>query len=453
MVADALSRQCINTSTIDTVHSAENSYTEIIKQVKQPFNAYAVQIELVPNKRINATRTRTIFSNKVRHTINFTNEQNLITELKKILQPNKMTAIHTTRENIYAFSPIIKNTFNTTSFVYTPTKLTDVREEEKQTEIVEKIHNRAHRGYKNNIQEILENYYWPEIKQQCKAFNKKCTPCLYGKYERNPTREPVGDSDIPTEPGQYIHMDIYFNDNKTFLVAIDKFSKYITLREIDSRERMSEKIEEILTNNYPNCTRLMTDNERCLNTPAVNMMCTKYGIKKIETPVYRSTSNGQVERAHSTISELARIFKIQNDTTVTEEIYKTTRELNNTIHTVTGEKPVDILFNKIKYNKKDIYEKLKKASEKTIERLNKGTKHRTFLPNEQILVKIKGVRKKKDARYIKYIVKEDREDTVLTTRGKIVHKDNIKNYTVNHDDYLPDITRSGHTRNQSRHEN
>lgn len=453
VVADALSRQCINTSSIDTAHSAESSYTEIIKQVKQPLNAYAVQIELVPNKRINETRTRTIFSNRIRHTINFTNEQNLITELKKILHPNKTTAIHTTREDIYALSPIIKNTFNTANLVYTPTKLIDVREEEKQTEIVKKIHNRAHRGYKNNIQEILEKHYWPEIKQQCKAFNKRCTPCLYGKYERNPTREPVGESDIPTEPGKYIHMDIYFNDKKTFLVAIDKFSKYITLREIDSRERMSEKMEEVITNNYPNCTRLMTDNENCLNTPAVKMMCEKYAIRKIETPVYRSTSNGQVERAHSTISELARIFKIQNETTITEEIYKTIRELNNTIHTVTGQKPVDILFNKINYNKKDIYEKLKSASEKTLERLNQGTKHRTFSPNEQILVKIKGVRKKKDARYIKYIVKEDREDTVLTTKGKIVHKDNIKNYTINHNDHIPDITRSGHIRNQGRHRN
>lgn len=93
-------------------------------------------------------------------------------------------------------------------------------------------------------------------------------------------------------------------------------------------------------------------------------MCEKYGIRKIETPVYRSTSNGQVERAHSTISELSRIFKIQNETTIAQEIYKTTRELNNTIHTVTGQKPVDVLFNKVKYNKKDIHEQLKKHQKK-----------------------------------------------------------------------------------------
>ena len=47
--------------------------------------------------------------------------------------------------------------------VYTPTKVIDVREKEKQTEIIEKMHNKLHRDYRNNIQEILENYYCPEI--------------------------------------------------------------------------------------------------------------------------------------------------------------------------------------------------------------------------------------------------------------------------------------------------
>ncbi|GBP12168.1 Retrovirus-related Pol polyprotein from transposon gypsy [Eumeta japonica] len=50
VVADALSRQCINTSSIDTAHSAESSYTEIIKQVSRPMNAYAIKLSLYPTK-------------------------------------------------------------------------------------------------------------------------------------------------------------------------------------------------------------------------------------------------------------------------------------------------------------------------------------------------------------------------------------------------------------------
>ena len=66
---------------------------------------------------------------------------------------------------------------------------------------------------------------------------------------------------------------------------------------------------------------------------------------------------------------------MQIATTIAEEIYKTTGELSNEIHVVTRQNLVDILFNKIKYEKKDIKEKLKTHWKKTLERLNQGTKH------------------------------------------------------------------------------
>lgn len=103
----------------------------------------------------------TVFTNKIRHTINFTSEENLIIYLKKIMEPNKMTAIRTSREIIYVLSPIITNTFTGANLVYAPTKLID-----EQTEIIKKTLNIKHRGYKNIMKEIFETHYWPETKQQ-----------------------------------------------------------------------------------------------------------------------------------------------------------------------------------------------------------------------------------------------------------------------------------------------
>ncbi|GBO99860.1 Retrovirus-related Pol polyprotein from transposon gypsy [Eumeta japonica] len=71
VVADALSRQQINSSTISTVHSAASSPTNTIDTVRQPLNAYATQVELIPNKDINDTITYTVFTNKIRHQIRF----------------------------------------------------------------------------------------------------------------------------------------------------------------------------------------------------------------------------------------------------------------------------------------------------------------------------------------------------------------------------------------------
>lgn len=52
------------------------------------------------------------------------------------------------------------------------------------------------------------------------------------------------------------------------------------------------------------------------------------------------------------------------------------------------------------------------------------------MTREQILVSIKNLRKKGDTKYKKHIVKEDHEDTILTRRGVIMYKNNIKNYTI-----------------------
>lgn len=445
VVADALSRQAINTSSVGTVHSSDSSSEQIIKTVSQPFNAYGTQIELIPNEVSNEINTQIIFQSKLRHIIRFTNERNLITELKKCIQPKKITAIYTTAEDLFKYGGIIKNTFNTTKFVHTPIRLRDITKREEQIQLVQETHERAHRGYKNNIHELLEQYYWPDMRKHCKAFNKKCTACLYGKYERNPTKEPLQHSDIPAHSGEYIHIDIYFNEHKQYLVGIDKFSKYIVIRDIDTKADMDRKLEEILINNFPNCKRLMTDNEKCLNTIMVNQMCIKHNIKKIQTPVHRSKANGQVERAHNSISELSRIFKIHKETSATEELFLAVKEINNSTHSVTGYKPKDIHFNLIKFSKEDIQNKLRNASQKTLQRLNQGSKHRTFRQGDQVLVARTNIRSKSDSRYKKHIVQEDREDTILTQGGQIIHKNNIKNYVLTkNEDNIPNITSHGH---------
>ncbi|GBP02397.1 Retrovirus-related Pol polyprotein from transposon gypsy [Eumeta japonica] len=263
------------------------------------------------------------------------------------------------------------------------------------------------------------------------------------RYDRKPTREPLGTSLIPTKPREFIHMDIYYNDKLMYLVAIDKFSKYITARKIATKIDLDNEAEEILTNNYPECKRLLTDNEASFVTPSFKQMCIKHGVEKVETPVYRSKANGQVERAHNTIGELARIFKIKNSSSTKDEISRSIKELNNSIHSVTGYRPADIYFGRIPFDTDKISKKLQQASTNVLERLNKGTKHREFKEGTQIFVKTT-TRSKSSPKYRKEIVKEDRGETVLTRRGAIVHKDNIKNSTVSQNDkIIPNISTAG----------
>lgn len=73
-----------------------------------------------------------------------------------------------------------------------------------------------------------------------------------------------------------------------------------------------------------------------------------------------------------------------------------------------------------------ISEKIRENQEKTLKYHNKKREDRKFEPNE--IIYVKSNRRRKDANaYTKHIVKENLKDTVLTTKEKIIHKDNIRN--------------------------
>lgn len=143
----------------------------------------------------------------------------------------------------------------------------------------------------------------------------------------------------------------------------------------------------------------------------------------ITTPVQHSTSNGQVERTHSTLIELIRCLSKQNNTTSSKEIFNAAKEYNAKIHSITKEKPIDIKNNPIGYP--HISERISKEQNKTLEYRNKNKQNRQFKPNE--IIYVKSNRRHKDASaYVKHIVQTDLGDSVLTTQNKIFHKDSMR---------------------------
>lgn len=168
----------------------------------------------------------------------------------------------------------------------------------------------------------------------------------------------------------------------------------------------------------------MTDNEAVLVSNAAKIVYRKYGIIHVTTPIQHSTSNGTVERTHSTLIELIRCLSTQNKTSSTEEIFSAVKAYNETIHSVTQEKPIDVKENP--NNFPNISRKILAQQNQTIEYHNKNKTNRSFRPGEEIFVKSN--RRRKDASaYVKHFVKEDLGNSVLTTKNKEFHKDNIRN--------------------------
>lgn len=430
VVADALSRVNIETEKINSSillsseHSMQSSPIDIIPRTHKPVNNFRNQLHISHSDTDKLTSS-TIFPNYHMHTITFTSIGNLITNLIHSVSTRNINAIHATEETYFKLKTHIAEKFPTLKFVFSPTKTPNIFDRNQQLTIVEETHTRAHRNYKNNTLEISEGAFWPDIAKDCKKFAAECEICLTEKYERHPKKEILKPTPIPTVPGYSVHIDIFHLGKKLFLSSCDRFSKYFCLREIQNKQNMATIMEEILTQTYPNCRELMTDNEAVLTSQMCRAMYRRKKINHFVTPVSHSTTNGQVERTHSTVLEIAKALAKQNTNDTDDEIFNAVAQYNNTIHSVTKYRPADIFFNK-NIDFSEVEKNIKLDQERTLAYQNKKRTHKVFKKGD--IVFMKSDRRRKDKKsYLKYTVEEDRNDTIVTSTGKIIHKDSLRN--------------------------
>lgn len=431
VVADALSRvnisiDKINSSSLSSSdHSVQSSPVEPIPKTHKPVNNFRNQLH-ISRSDTNESIGSTIFPNYHKHTISFTTIENLLSNMVHSVSKTNINAIHTTEETFFEIKNHIREKFPTIKFIFSPTKTSNITDREQQLDIVEKTHKRAHRNYKNNILEICEENFWPEIRKDCKRFAVQCEICLTEKYERHPKKETLKPTPIPTRPGRSIHIDLFHLNNRLFISTCDRFSKHFSLREIPNKRNIAAVIEEILSQIYPNCTEITTDNEAIFIAQTCRALYRRKNINHFITPVAHSTTNGQVERTHSTILEIANALAKQNSNETIDELFNAVSQYNDTIHSVTKFKPADIFFNRKAIDFGMVEKNIKLDQEKMLQFHNKKRIHKVFKAGD--IVFMKSDRRRKDKRaYAKYIVKEDHKDTIVSTTGKIIHKDSLRN--------------------------
>lgn len=257
-----------------------------------------------------------------------------------------------------------------------------------------------------------------------KEFIRHCNICQKSKYNRHPQKLRIGEAPIPDKEGEYLNVDIFYAQNLKFLTCIDSYSKYLVIKHIEDKTNLGEKLLDVLQN-FPHARKITIDNEPGFTTMQFKSLIQRLGIELYYCTPRHSNTNGQVERVHSTIVEIARCIKEEYHLVDDIEIfYKAAQHYNKTIHSVTGEKPSDILFNRISHE--NIKDKLKAAQEKMLQR-SKERNVKNYMPEDIIYEKIIGQRNKLQPRFKKQKVKEDLGNKVLIqSRNRIIHKENIK---------------------------
>lgn len=145
------------------------------------------------------------------------------------------------------------------------------------------------------------------------------------------------------------------------------------------------------------------------------------------TPPHHSTTNGQVERFNSTLTEIARCTKLTQGLNETADlILLATSKYNRSVHSVTGQRPIDVVHSIPQQLREDIVNKIVRAQALELGRLNKHKKLKTYQPGDKVFVKTnKRIGNKLTKLYVENIIEQDLGTTVMIN-GKRVHKANLR---------------------------
>lgn len=433
-VADALSRQNVNAlesaepeSDAATMHS-ETSLTYTIETTEKPVNCFRNQI-ILEESQFPLNRNYVMFSEKTRHVINFTDRTTLIDVVKPIVNPNVVNAIHCELPILARLQDELVRSFPTTKFWHCKHLVTDVLDSGERREILTAEHNRAHRAAQENIKQVMTDYYFPKMTKLAKEIVLNCKVCSKAKYDRHPKKQELGRTPIPSRAGEMLHVDIFSTDRKLFLTCIDKYSKFAIVHHIVSRT-IEDVIPPLLSilNVFPQTKQIYCDNEPSLKSETItSLLLNNFGVNLANAPPLHSTSNGQVERFHSTLIEIARCLKLQRGINSTVElILQAAIEYNRSIHSVTQKRPIDALYDASKETQHKVTKRIEGAQQVQNARLNQDRQNRVFDVGEEVLVKSnRRLGNKLTPLCIEEKVEADLGTTVLI-KGRVVHKDNLR---------------------------
>lgn len=434
-VADALSRQQVNlveqdtNSDCATIHS-ERSLTYTIQAVEKPINCFKNQI-IIEEAENPSKRTFIVFGNRARHLIQFRDKNTLLGTIQDLVNTNVVNAIHCSLPILAHIQHDLVQLFPNTKFKYAEKFVTDIFDQNDQMEIIITEHNRAHRAAQENVKQILNDYFFPKLEKKAKEAVGNCKICSKSKYNRHHQRHKIAETPIPSYLGEILHIDVFSTDSKFFLTCLDKFSKFAVVQTVQSRTIVDIKPQLMqLLNIFPNAKTIYCDNEKSFNSNTVRyLLANSFGIEIVNAPPLHSASNGQVERFHSTLIEIARCIKLERSIEDTRDlILLATIEYNKTIHSVTNKRPIDI-FRPMTENTNistEIPARLKHAQQLELNTHNKNRMERKFHTGDKVLVK-RNTRlgNKLTPLYDEQIIEKDLGTTVLI-KGRVVHKDNLK---------------------------
>lgn len=140
---------------------------------------------------------------------------------------DRQTAIMAPEQIIQIIQEVYRKHFNQKGhFVLTQLLVEDVANEQRQDIIINKEHNRAHRGVTEVENQLRRCYFFPKMVSKIKMVTQTCKMCNKHKYERKPYNIKLSPRPTTDKPLDRVHMDIFQINRHNFLSLVDSFSKH-----------------------------------------------------------------------------------------------------------------------------------------------------------------------------------------------------------------------------------
>ena len=162
----------------------------------------------------------------------------------------------------------------------------------------------GHLGITKCTARAQEAVWWPSITSDIHNMISQCHTCA--KHQPVP-KEPLIPTPLPQRPWSHVGVDLMELNGKTYIVAVDYFSRWAELRLMDNKRSSNaiEKLKAIFAcHGIPDT--LITDNAQIFSSYEFNIFATDYDFVHITSSPKYPKSNGEVERAIKTLKELLK---------------------------------------------------------------------------------------------------------------------------------------------------
>ncbi|XP_050548981.1 uncharacterized protein K02A2.6-like [Daktulosphaira vitifoliae] len=174
-----------------------------------------------------------------------------------------------------------------------------------RSQMLNLIHE-GHMGIERCRNQIKDVLFWPNITNDIKNIVESCEICM--KYHKGNKREPMISHPIPDLPWQKLGVDFFHYNNKTYLLVVDYFSKYVEVTLLVNGSYAKVVISQLKTifARFGIPLELISDNGPPYNSQEFKCFTSDWGIKHITTSPNYPQSNGLAERSIQTVKKLLK---------------------------------------------------------------------------------------------------------------------------------------------------